>query len=564
MNTNSPVLTLEVQHIYVHIDKIDVLQGISCSLKSGEICAIMGPTGSGKTTFMNTISGRQAYTSGSVMLNGFPFNKRLRRRLAFVQQEDVFFTHLTLDETMWFTANIRMPESVTLEDKRRTINSIQGSLNLEKCKNTVIGNLFVKGLSGGEKKRASIACELLTDMDILLLDEPTSGLDSTTAGAVMQCLGNLAKEFNKMIVLTIHQPSSRIYQMFDTLLLLSDGQMMYSGSQKSALPFFEGQGFKCAINYNPADFLLEVLSQGKEISSQTVDCSTTSVSNGKSDNGNARCQLLENTHSEYGSVTLLSETDSLIADTGVCLSEELLKTEKWSTSWWTQYKVLAWRSLKEQIAVLKEGYSLAIAVTVSVVCCFLFFKVGVSLQTARDIFGLSFFYIGYWTFIPAMTVVSSFPAERPVISKERLAGSYRLSAYFLAKVTGDLPDTLTQPVFMYILFFWVANFGDAGQFFTILVVMLLQTTAAYGFGLTLSVLCTDARMAVTVLFSYLITTYALGGFFSQNVPYWMGWVKYTSVFYYPYAFAVSILLQDLPDTPNLGYVVMRFKRDTIV
>ncbi|WAR00540.1 AB27G-like protein [Mya arenaria] len=533
MNTNSPVLTLEVQHIYVHIDKIDVLQGISCSLKSGEICAIMGPT---------------AYTSGSVMLNGFPFNKRLRRRLAFVQQEDVFFTHLTLDETI-----------VTLEDKRRTINSIQGSLNLEKCKNTVIGNLFVKGLSGGEKKRASIACELLTDMDILLLDEPTSGLDSTTAGAVMQCLGNLAKEFNKMIVLTIHQPSSRIYQMFDTLLLLSDGQF-----------FLKAKRFprKLSIALQP-------------------------VSNGKSDNGNARCQLLENTHSEYGSVTLLSETDSLIADTGVCLSEELLKTEKWSTSWWTQYKVLAWRSLKEQIAVLKEGYSLAIAVTVSVVCCFLFFKVGVSLQTARDIF---------------------VPAERPVISKERLAGSYRLSAYFLAKVTGDLPDTLTQPVFMYILFFWVANFGDAGQFFTILVVMLLQTTAAYGFGLTLSVLCTDARMAVTVLFSYLITTYALGGFFSQNVPYWMGWVKYTSVFYYPYAFAVSILLQDLPDTPcnqtsvivfpqcggngtmfvtsgdilakgnvhfpayvylfiiiaytfilrNLGYVVMRFKRDTIV
>jgi len=100
--------------------------------------------------------------------------------------------------------------------------------------------------------------------------------------------------------------------------------------------------------------------------------------------------------------------------------------------------------------------------------------------------------------------------ERPVVCKERAAGAYRLSAYFLAKVTGDLPDTFTLPVFMYTLFFWLGDFGGPHQFFQILAVMLLQVTASYGLGLNISVLCTDARMAITVLFSYLISTYLLG------------------------------------------------------
>ncbi|XP_045216614.2 uncharacterized protein LOC123566510 isoform X2 [Mercenaria mercenaria] len=523
----------------------------------------MGPTGSGKTTLLNIISGRQKPSCGAITVNGQTFDKRLRRRLAVVQQQDVFFSQLTLMETLQFTANIRMPESVSASQKTEAINKLVQSLRLNKCLNTVIGDIFVKGLSGGEKKRASIACELLTNPDILLLDEPTSGLDSSTAHDIMNCIQENAKTHNKLIVTSIHQPASKLYHMFDQLVLLSDGYCVYSGNVKSVLPHYEELGYNCEQGYNPADFLLDILSTEDEAEMQRIRSNayrdTMKVPDNNSEVTHEYKRKQKTRNGEFNMSE--SDTDSLLEDTRVMLDKECKADEmqgygglsncddRWATCWMTQYKALAWRSLKQSIGVLKQGYTLTQAIIVSVLCSLLYFQVGVSLKTSRDVFGLIFFYVGYWTFIPAMTVISSYPAERPVITKERTSGAYRLTAYYCARITSDLTDLFIHAVIMFTLFFWVGDLGGPAEFFPALIVNLIQTFACFGVGHLLSVLCKDIRMAITTLFSYLISMYLLGGFFSQHVPAWMEWIKYASLFYYPYAFTISLMVSNIEDTP---------------
>ena len=130
-------------------------------------------------------------------------------------------------------------------------------LGLEKCQNTIIGNSFIRGVSGGERKRVSIAHELLINPSLLVLDEPTSGLDSTAAHRLLATLGALAQK-GKTVVTSIHQPSSRVYQMFDSVLVLSEGRCLYFGKGNEAMSYFESVGFSPSFPMNPADFLLDL------------------------------------------------------------------------------------------------------------------------------------------------------------------------------------------------------------------------------------------------------------------------------------------------------------------
>lgn len=135
--------------------------------------------------------------------------------------------------------------------------SIIAELGLEKCQDTVIGNTFLRGVSGGERKRVSIGHEMLVDPSLLLLDEPTSGLDSTTALRIVKTLQDLAKS-GKTIVSTIHQPSSTAYHMFNKLILLAEGHCLYYGHGKGAMDYFTSVGFAPSFATNPADFLLDL------------------------------------------------------------------------------------------------------------------------------------------------------------------------------------------------------------------------------------------------------------------------------------------------------------------
>lgn len=210
----------------------------------GELLAIMGSSGAGKTTLLNALAYRSTrgvqVSSYSVrLLNGQRVgSKEMQARCAYVQQDDLFIGSLTVREHLMFQAMVRMPPDISTRQRRRRVDQVILELSLRKCQDTLIGVPGrLKGLSGGERKRLAFASEALTDPPLMICDEPTSGLDSFMALSVVQVLKNLA-ERGKTVLLTIHQPSSEIFQMFDKILLMAQGRVSFLGTPSEAADFF--------------------------------------------------------------------------------------------------------------------------------------------------------------------------------------------------------------------------------------------------------------------------------------------------------------------------------------
>jgi ATP-binding cassette subfamily G (WHITE) protein 2 len=239
-----------------------ILKGNTGTVLPGELLAILGPSGSGKTTLLSALGGRlSGLTSGSITYNDKPLSVAMKRNTGFVAQHDMFYPYLTVTETLVFTALLRLPNSLTKKDKVSQAEAVIDQLGLTKCKSTIIGGKFVRGISGGERKRVSIGQELLINPSLLFLDEPTTGLDSTVAKRIVMTLWELAKG-GRTIVMTIHQPSSRLFYMFYKVLLLSEGNSLYFGKGECVLDYFASVGYAPFVDMNPSDFLLD-LANGK-------------------------------------------------------------------------------------------------------------------------------------------------------------------------------------------------------------------------------------------------------------------------------------------------------------
>ncbi|KAL6985585.1 ABC transporter G member 14 [Sarracenia purpurea var. burkii] len=235
-----------------------ILEGVTGMVCPGEILAMLGPSGSGKTTLLTALGGRlTGKLSGKITYNGQPFSGSIKRRIGFVEQYDVLYPHLTVTETLLFTALLRLPSSLTKDDKVQHVERVITELGLTRCRDSMIGGPLFRGISGGEKKRVSIGQEMLINPSLLLLDEPTSGLDSTTAQRILTTIKQLANG-GRTVITTIHQPSSRLYHVFDKVVLLSEGFPIYYGSASTALEYFSSVGFSTSITTNPADFLLDL------------------------------------------------------------------------------------------------------------------------------------------------------------------------------------------------------------------------------------------------------------------------------------------------------------------
>lgn len=221
---------------------------------------MLGPSGSGKTTLLSALGGRLANQNltGSITYNNKTISNLNKRKIGFVTQQDTFYPHLTVFETLYYTALLRLPNSLTKNEKVEQANLIINQLGLTKCRNGIIGGTFIRGVSGGERKRVSIGQEMLVNPSLLFLDEPTSGLDSTTAQRIMTMLKEFTIFNNRTLVMTIHQPSSRLFYMFHKILLLSDGSPVYFGKGTDAINYFAGVGFSPEIAMNPSDFLLDL------------------------------------------------------------------------------------------------------------------------------------------------------------------------------------------------------------------------------------------------------------------------------------------------------------------
>ncbi|ATY65700.1 ABC efflux transporter [Cordyceps militaris] len=245
-----------------------IVNPVTTTFQAGTLNVIMGPSGSGKTSLLNAMAlrlrnsvGTKYRPSGKLTFNGaVPSDSVIRSVCSYVcQDDDALLPSLTVRETLRFAAGLRLPSFMSTEEKYRRAEEVLLKMGLKDCANNLVGNNMIKGISGGEKRRASIAVQVLTDPRVLLLDEPTSGLDAFTASSIMEVLHGLANE-GRTLILTIHQARSDLFKHFGNVLLLSrGGHPVYAGAGRDMLGYFGRHGYDCPRNTNPADFALDMI-----------------------------------------------------------------------------------------------------------------------------------------------------------------------------------------------------------------------------------------------------------------------------------------------------------------
>jgi len=265
---NTAPLGIEWRELQFAIGDREILRGVSGRLDPGRVVGVMGGSGHGKTTLMNVLSARQRSSghdrashqritmSGEITMNGKVARKHERRRkIAYVFQDIALIETETARECLTFSAFLRLDPSISVKEREAYVHGMLTCLHLDGCADTPIGSNVRKGLSGGEQKRVSIGVELVCNPRILFLDEPLSGLDAYNAFTVVRSL-RLLSESGVPVMMTVHQPSSEIFEMLDDVLLLHEGEICYNGPAGNLAEVFKAVGHTCPSNYNPSDFAM--------------------------------------------------------------------------------------------------------------------------------------------------------------------------------------------------------------------------------------------------------------------------------------------------------------------
>jgi ABC-type multidrug transport system ATPase subunit len=496
------------------------LRNVTGVAKPGQILAVMGESGCGKTTLLNTISGRVRLESGRICVNGEPITKKHRRtRIGYVLQHDVFFPSLSLKQTLIYTALLRLSEKkYSYKDKMQKVEDIIEVLDLYKCQNNLVGNdITFRGLSGGEKKRLSIACELITNPSVLLIDEPTSGLDSFTATQLITTLKNYAQKTSKNVIITVHQPSSRMFKMFDSLLAIASGRTAYFGPTSDMTTHMAHIGLPIEANYNPADFLLEKL----KFDEQKVIKAWENHYHSKTD------KILE-VDGECGKEKLSMVT--IVTSKGLPLPMDRMsdtsstttnafpnkKHSSWATSFLTQVCVLTQRNAQLAFPRLFSKVNIIQTLVLALLAGFTWFQTERVENNLQNLEGWMFFSSHYWMLFVLFQALWAFPPEKPIIEKERRSGAYRFTAYYTAKMLAETPMEILLPS-IYLLISYPLMGGTLAAFVGLMMSQMLSSLAAQSIGLFLgSVMNVEAATTVAAIVT--VAAQLLGGYLSTNIP----------------------------------------------
>ncbi|CAO2813468.1 unnamed protein product [Amaranthus hypochondriacus] len=514
-----------------------ILQGVSGAVNPGELLAMIGPSGGGKTTLLNLLSGRLTFNSGTITYNNLPYSKSLKRKIGYVTQDDLVFPHLTVKETLTYVALLRLPKTLTKQQKQDRAMEVIMDLGLERCQNLIIGGGggLKKGISGGERKRVCIGNEVLLDPCLLLLDEPTSSLDSSSALRIVQLLQNMAKA-GKTVVTTIHQPSSRLFSKFDKLILLGRGSSLYFGKASEAMKYFSSMGCSPLIAMNPAEFLLDLANGNmneKSIPLHLEHTLSPTNSTCRPSQMEVHKYFVEECESRSWMIRNGKTKKATIEQSDIMVEYKRCNS-KWKSSWWDQFCVLVSRGFKERRHEYFSCTRVIQVILTAIIVGLLWWHPNYSSSIdTTDKAGLIFFISVFWGFFPLFTAIFTFPQERVMLIKERSVGMYKLSAYFAARNITDLPLDLVLPTFfMLIMYFMVGLKPNFAAFFLTLLAIFLNIVASQGLGLSIGAAFMDIKKALT-LASILIMSFMLSaGFFIHDVPGFMSWLRYVSFNYH--------------------------------
>lgn len=519
-----------------------ILNDVSCVVKPGQLLAILGSSGSGKTTLLNSLAGRmqaEGWTryltprptdivaDGDVLFNGVPKTpKEIRRIAAYVMQKDYILPHLTVRETLTYAGLLSLPTSMPKLKKLELVENVILELGLKDCANTKIGGENSHGISGGERRRVSIALQLLTDPSVLLLDEPTSGLDSFTANKLMNTLLDIAHQ-GRTVICTIHQPRSEMMSTFDLVLLLSKGEVVYFGEARDILAYFDELGYVCPSHVNPADYFLDLM---------TVDPRSEEAEKESKDRLETLTQAWTNSEDLTNTLKQVQEEKEARALNLNAEKEEKMYSLRSALPAYKAYPILvrrAYRNLLRDPQAALTRFTQVMAFAVIMTICFL--RIDNDQTGVQNKLGFLYEVLSL-LFVGQLNAIAMFPGERNVFYRERIDGLYGTTTFMLSYMSIEIPLDLISVAGCSCLTYFVIGLSleDAWRFFVFYGVALAFLFTGETVGLFLCSLFYDvgiANMLSAVMFSLFLL---MSGYFrgASSLPYPLRYANYGLITYY--------------------------------
>ena len=416
--------------------------------------AIMGPSGGGKTTLLNVLAHRPAgaieVLSTVLINNQAPSQSDIRKLSSYVEYDDPLVGALTVKETLDFAARLSLSGSRTAAERMRRVNELLQAFGLSEQANTIIGTLVRKGISTGQKRRVSVAAQLISAPKILFLDEPTSGLDSEASFNVMSFVRDVAKANNLIVVTSIHQPSTMTFELFDKVLLLSGGKTCYTGPTQAVKPYFDGIGYPMPNLTNPADFMLRLTNTDFERDAVAGRARLDEIHGAwNSSDTAANISLIptelsplkdgdERATTPYGGGRILSTTITLL-----------------HRSWLKSYRDVL-------VYGLRFGMYLGLAILMGTV----WLRLPPTQSSIQPFSNCILFGTAFMSFM-AVVYVPAFVEDHTVYVKDRANGLYGSTAFIIANFLVGLPYLFLIALASSSFIYWMVNFRPDGTAFMV-------------------------------------------------------------------------------------------------
>jgi ABC-type multidrug transport system ATPase subunit len=519
------IRTLDVSEVTHRFTNGEVgLDGISFSIARGELVCVMGASGSGKSTLLKVLAGQLRPTSGQIFLNGqslYPHLDDLKRYISYIPQEDAFDEHLTIGENLQFAAAIRSPH-LSRRDRMRRLEGKLIELGLGERRDAVVGSAVKKTLSGGERKRLNIGLDMIGMSDVYLFDEPTSGLSSKDSEHVIEIIRGMAH--NKIIIVTIHQPSSKLFQMFHKAILLDKGgRLVFFGTPGEMLRYFaeaeHQHQFGAELGACPScgttrpEFIFDVLETPlRDLSGDIIY-----EENSRGQLVAARRYSPEFWRDKYEAFRLIQDVKqvSLRKESAPLLPAAPTQRKRPPIRWrdeWTQFRTILRRAFTSKLrnrgnVIITMGVAPLLALLIATILRYSD-SGKYDFASAYHIPTFLFLSLIVAMFLGLTNSADDVIRDRAVLQRERNV-NVRLSYYVISK-------TVTLGVFALIqcvLFVLIGNYILAirGMFWIYLGIVFMTAMAGVSLGLVISSLVGDPKTAANIVPLVLIPQIIMGG-----------------------------------------------------